>query len=96
MQPQQRNRYGPVTVNLLVADYLTQSSPSRRVFLAAAALAVTAFLLTISTFTHPPAALFFVFVQVMGIVGSGAGSYYQTATLAVGGAAWSALGRVGV
>ncbi|KAF9647064.1 hypothetical protein BDM02DRAFT_3098783 [Thelephora ganbajun] len=60
-----------------------QSSPSRRVFLGAAALTVTAFLLTVSTFTHPPAALFFVFVQVMGIVGSGAGSYYQTAILAI-------------
>jgi len=46
---------------------------------------MSAFLLTISTFTHPPAALFFVFVQVMAIVGSAAGSYYQTAVLAVGG-----------
>jgi len=60
-----------------------QSSPSRRVFLGAAVLAVGAFLLTISTFTHPPAALFFVFVQVVGIVCSGAGSYYQTAVFAV-------------
>ena len=49
-------------------------------------MAITAFLLTISTFMHPPAALFFVFVQVMGIVGAGAGSYYQTAILAIGGA----------
>jgi len=60
-----------------------QSSPSRRVFLGATTLVVTASLLTISTFTHPPAALFFVFVQVMGIVSCGAGSYYQTAVLAV-------------
>ena len=67
-----------------MADHRTQSSPSRRVFLGSAAMAMSAFLLTLSTFTHPPAALFFVFVQVMAIVGSGAGSYYQTAAFSVG------------
>jgi len=86
MQPQRRNRYDAVNTILSVTDYRTQSSPSRRVFLGAAALAITGFLLTISTFMHPPAALFFIFAQVMGIVGAGAGSYYQTAILAIGGA----------
>jgi len=61
------------------------------VFLGAAVLAATAFLLTFSTFTHPPAALFFIFVQVMGIISSGAGSYYQTAVFAVGGIIFVAL-----
>jgi len=59
-------------------------------------MAMSAFLLTISTFTHPPAALFFVFVQAMAIVGSGAGSYYQTAAFAVGGTFRSTLGRTEV
>ena len=61
-----------------------------------ATLAITAFLLTASTFTHPPPALFFVFVQAIAIVSSAAGSYYQTAIVAVGGAALSPLGRAGV
>jgi len=59
-------------------------------------MAMSAFLLAVSTFTHPPAVLFFVFVQVMAIVGSGAGSYYQTASLAVGGTFQSVLDRAGV
>lgn len=96
MQPQRRNRYGAVNMYFLITDCRAQSSPSRRVFLGAATLAITAFLLTVSTFMHPPAALFFVFIQVMGAVGAGAGSYYQTAILAIGGTVWSALGRVGI
>jgi hypothetical protein len=84
-----------MNVNVFVPDTM-QSSPSRRVFLAATVLAVMAFLLTSSTFTHPPAAPFFIFVQVIGIVSAGAAAFYQTAAFAVGGFVRSTSSRAWV
>lgn len=81
--------------NVFVSDTM-QSSPSHRVFLSATVLAVAAFLLTTSTYTHPPAVAFFIFVQVTGIVSAGAGAFYQTASFAVGGFVRSTSSRVKV
>ncbi|EPQ59608.1 delayed-early response protein/equilibrative nucleoside transporter [Gloeophyllum trabeum ATCC 11539] len=47
------------------------------------ALAILSLLLTLSTFTHGPAGVFFAFVIVNGISQAAAGSYLQTSVIAV-------------
>ncbi|EJD00821.1 uncharacterized protein FOMMEDRAFT_125285 [Fomitiporia mediterranea MF3/22] len=60
-----------------------QSSPARRIFVATSLLAVLVGLLTLSTSTPSSTGIFFAFVLLNGIVQAGAGSYLQTAVVAV-------------
>ncbi|KAL5508572.1 hypothetical protein ACEPAH_6191 [Sanghuangporus vaninii] len=60
-----------------------QSSPSRRISVSTALLAVLVGLLTLSTTTSFSPGLFFSFVLLNGILQAGAGSYLQTAVVAV-------------
>ncbi|KAI0092464.1 nucleoside transporter-domain-containing protein [Irpex rosettiformis] len=60
-----------------------QSASSRRILLSISWLALLTFTLTISTYIHAPAGLFFTFVLGNGIAQAAAGSYLQTAVIAV-------------
>ncbi len=60
-----------------------QASNARRVLFSLAALAVLSFMLTASTYTHPAAGGFFAFVLLNAIGQAAAGSYLQTAVVAV-------------
>ncbi|CCM03372.1 uncharacterized protein FIBRA_05502 [Fibroporia radiculosa] len=60
-----------------------QSSNSRRVLWSLAALAILCATLTLSTWMHPSPGLFFAFVLLNGMLQAAAGSYLQTAVVAV-------------
>ncbi|RDX53586.1 hypothetical protein OH76DRAFT_1398710 [Lentinus brumalis] len=60
-----------------------KASNARRVLFSLAALAVLSFMLTASTYTHPAAGGFFAFVLLNAIGQAAAGSYLQTAVVAV-------------
>ncbi|RPD66694.1 hypothetical protein L226DRAFT_549482 [Lentinus tigrinus ALCF2SS1-7] len=60
-----------------------KASNTRRVLVSLAALAVLSFMLTTSTYTHPAAGGFFAFVLLNAVGQAAAGSYLQTAVVAV-------------
>lgn len=60
-----------------------QASNTRRVFVSLAFLAVLSFTLTASTYTHPAPGIFNVFVLLNAVGQAAAGSYLQTAVVAV-------------
>ncbi|KAI0761722.1 nucleoside transporter-domain-containing protein [Irpex lacteus] len=60
-----------------------QATSSRRILLAISWLGLLTFALTVSTYIHAPAGLFFAFVLGNGIAQAAAGSYLQTAVIAV-------------
>ncbi|KAI0347455.1 hypothetical protein BDW22DRAFT_1368089 [Trametopsis cervina] len=60
-----------------------QSTSSRRILLAISWLTLLTFTLTLSTYIHTSAGVFFAFVIINGICQAAAGSYLQTAAIAV-------------
>ncbi|KZT12879.1 uncharacterized protein LAESUDRAFT_640138 [Laetiporus sulphureus 93-53] len=60
-----------------------QASNSRRVLFSLTWLALLTALLTASTWFHPPPGVFFTFVLLIGMLQASAGSYLQTAVVAV-------------
>ncbi|PSR73483.1 hypothetical protein PHLCEN_2v10775 [Hermanssonia centrifuga] len=60
-----------------------QSTNSRRILLSISWLTLLMFLLTLSTYIHSSPGVFFAFVLVNGICQAAAGSYLQTAVIAV-------------
>ncbi|KAI0698630.1 nucleoside transporter-domain-containing protein [Cytidiella melzeri] len=60
-----------------------QSTSSRRILLSISWLTLLTFTLTVSTYIHTPAGIFFAFVLGNGIAQAAAGSYLQTAVIAV-------------
>ncbi|EMD40447.1 hypothetical protein CERSUDRAFT_148466 [Gelatoporia subvermispora B] len=60
-----------------------QASNTRRVLFSISWLTLLSFLLTLSTYIHAPAALFSAFVLLNGIAQAAAGSYLQTAVVAI-------------
>ncbi|OBZ76440.1 Nucleoside transporter FUN26 [Grifola frondosa] len=60
-----------------------QSSMTRRVLLSISWLAVLSFMLTMSTYMHPHPGIFFAFVLLNAIAQAAAGSYLQTAVVAI-------------
>ncbi len=72
----------PLPTASLASTYL-QASNTGRVLYSLIVLAVLNFLLTFSTYTHPAAGGFFVFVLLNAIGQAAAGSYLQTAVVAI-------------
>lgn len=60
-----------------------QSTNSRRALLSIAALTILTLMLTLSTYFHPSAEVFFVFTILNGVAQAAAGSYLQTSVIAV-------------
>ncbi|TDL29058.1 hypothetical protein BD410DRAFT_757726 [Rickenella mellea] len=60
-----------------------QSNSSRRVFLGTSHIAVLTLLLTLSTYTHLPPSTFFTLTLLNGTLQAAAGSYLQTAVVAI-------------
>ncbi|KAH9927120.1 nucleoside transporter-domain-containing protein [Epithele typhae] len=60
-----------------------KASNTRRILSSLAALALLSLLLAASTYTHPAASVFFAFVLVNGVFQAAAGSYLQTAVVAI-------------
>ncbi|KIP09195.1 hypothetical protein PHLGIDRAFT_126498 [Phlebiopsis gigantea 11061_1 CR5-6] len=60
-----------------------QNTNSRKAMLAISVLTVLTLMLTLSTYFHPSAGVFFAFVMLNGVVQAAAGSYLQTSVIAV-------------
>jgi hypothetical protein len=84
MQLVHRNRFVSKTYVLSTKyEICLQSTSSRRILLSITWLSLLTFALTVSTYIHTPAGIFFTFVLTNGIAQAAAGSYLQTAVIAV-------------